>query len=178
MGAKPKTAGEPTKEPTLHTQFREDFNFYFTRRTGVPAPWSAKEAGCLTRWMKENPTITRDQWRVILQHRNRSSNVNHALNLSSWIGKALTWLNFETEGDRPVRGGKYAVQRSIDTSGVTDSARHRPTDRAEGNAAAVAIALSQAEADCTTGDHGDISERAGVNGLAGSLFGSVIEGKL
>jgi hypothetical protein len=55
----------------LHS-FGLEFNKYYQSKNGVDAPWDEKEAGRLSRWMKANPTITREQWRTILTNRERS----------------------------------------------------------------------------------------------------------
>lgn len=79
-------------EPSLLTLFREDFDRYYQHKNNAPGPWDAKEATRLKRWMQANPTITREQFRVILNNRARSP-VGHAKPLSVWIGVAVGWLN-------------------------------------------------------------------------------------
>jgi hypothetical protein len=72
--------------------FRELYENYFKNENGVAAPWDVKEAANLSRWLKKNPTITREQWFAILENRARSP-VNNAMVLSAWIEKAFTWLS-------------------------------------------------------------------------------------
>lgn len=93
-------------EPSLHTLFRNDYGAYFEHKNKCPAPWDAKEASRLSKWMKSNPTITRDQWRAILTNRARSP-VGHAKPLSVWIGVAVGWLNGPADdwGKAIVNGG-------------------------------------------------------------------------
>ena len=43
--------------------FRTDFETHFSNLNSVPAPWDAKEASSLSRWLKANPTVTQVQWR-------------------------------------------------------------------------------------------------------------------
>lgn len=93
-------------EPSLHTLFRNDYGAYFEHKNKCPAPWDAKEASRLKKWMQSNPTITRDKWRAILTNRARSP-VGHAKALSVWIGVAVGWLNGPADdwGKAMVNGG-------------------------------------------------------------------------
>jgi hypothetical protein len=71
--------------------FREDFERDFKYVNKVAAPWDAREASNLSRWLKANPEITQEQWRNILRNR-RASPLSKAAPLSQWIGKSLSWL--------------------------------------------------------------------------------------
>jgi len=80
------------KVASRFSAFRADYEEAFIRSNSVQAPWDAKEATNLSRWMKANSTISRDQWQNILRNRARSP-VNQAAPLSRWISNALSWLN-------------------------------------------------------------------------------------
>lgn len=79
-------------EPSLFSLFKDDYETAFCLENHIQPPWDGKEANQLSRWMKANPAITREQWQTILKNRGRSP-VNHAAPLSKWIGYALSWLN-------------------------------------------------------------------------------------
>jgi hypothetical protein len=75
----------------------------------VPAPWDAKEATNLARFLKANPTITIEQWRRILYHRAQSP-INQKASLSRWIAQALSWLDAEAdEWGKPLGAGKRSA---------------------------------------------------------------------
>jgi hypothetical protein len=71
--------------------FKSDFDKAYEFMNHIPAPWDAKEATNLSRWLKKNPTASRAQWQNILQNRKRSP-INHAAELSRWINSAFSWL--------------------------------------------------------------------------------------
>lgn len=80
------------QQQNRHREFQADYQSAFQFTNGVPAPWNGKEAKRLSEWLKANPTITRDQWRTILQNRSRSP-IPQAEPLSRWVDLALNWLN-------------------------------------------------------------------------------------
>jgi hypothetical protein len=134
------------------TPFREAFGKYYQHKVGAPAPWEAKEATQLSRWLKANPTITLEQWQTLLQHRNKSP-VNHATPLSSWIGKALTWLEKpQDDFGREVRNG--AVSHS----------------KTGGNLAVVRRALAGRKHSGFVGENGNTSPSSAGRGNAGPLL--------
>jgi uncharacterized protein YdaU (DUF1376 family) len=84
--------GKPSEvEPVLHTAFKEWFDRYYRKKNSKPAPWDGREAGVLSKWLKANPTVTEDDWKLILLHRFESP-VTHTDPLSNWIRYALAWL--------------------------------------------------------------------------------------
>lgn len=93
-GAKQSSA----PEPSMFSLFKVDYEKAFHLENQIQPPWDAKEASQLSRWMKANPTITREQWQAILRNRAQSP-VNHAAPLSKWIGFALSWLNGQGADD-------------------------------------------------------------------------------
>lgn len=103
-----------------HTPFRESFDRYYQHMKKVPAPWDGKEARNLSLWLKKNPTITLDQWRVILNNRARSP-VSHASELSRWLGKALNWID----------GPADEWGKSLGGSGGTSKAQLRSHEMAD-----------------------------------------------
>jgi uncharacterized protein YdaU (DUF1376 family) len=95
----------PSVDPRF-SLFKDDFERDFKYHNKVPAPWEVKEASNLSRWLKANPEITQEQWRNILRHR-RDSPLNKSAPLSTWIGKAFSWLHgIADEWGKPVNGGK------------------------------------------------------------------------
>lgn len=107
-----KRSREEKPDPRF-TPFRVAFDAYFQNKNHVPAPWDGKEAANLSRWLKKNPTITPEQWDEILEHRAESP-VNHATELSVWIGKAITWLTKPGSEFGGFNGPTTATQRSMD----------------------------------------------------------------
>jgi hypothetical protein len=121
------------------TPFKEDFERAFKYDNNAPAPWDGKEGARLLSWLKANPTITRQQWQMILQNRHKSP-VNKAAPLSIWVSKALAWLNgpadewgkstsgglFNGKGtyEKPTTAERQAaeLQRSIRDFGTTPRA--------------------------------------------------------
>lgn len=138
--------GKPSKDEKPDPRFfpfRLAFDGYFKRKNNVPAPWDEKEASNLSRWLKKNPTITLEQWNEILAHRAESP-VNHATELSVWIGKALTWLT-KAAGEFGDRGGfiapttvtqrsMAAAKRALERMGIyeDDCFSHSPPSRRPG----------------------------------------------
>jgi hypothetical protein len=96
--SKPSAKGaSPSHADDRFAKFRSVFERYFAHMTpGMQAPWDAKEAANLSRWLKANPIVTYEQWRRLLNNRARSD-VPHAVRLSKWIGDSLTWLNNTTD---------------------------------------------------------------------------------
>jgi hypothetical protein len=70
-------------------------------------PWDGQEGAALKKFLKANPTITREQWTSILDNRTRSPGINHAARLSEWINRrALSWLNGPADDwGKPLTGG-------------------------------------------------------------------------
>jgi hypothetical protein len=79
-------------EPSMLSLFKADYEQAFHSENQIHPPWDGKEASQLSRWMRANPAVTREQWKMILRNRVQSP-VNHAAPLSKWIGFALSWLN-------------------------------------------------------------------------------------
>jgi hypothetical protein len=77
--------------------FRNDFETAYKFINKIPAPWDATEATRLSRWLKKNPTITREQWQSILKNRKASAGVNHKAELSQWLKYALSWLDGQAD---------------------------------------------------------------------------------
>lgn len=101
-----KTLPKGKPSDPRHSIFRKIFDEYYQFKNNAPAPWDAKEAGRLSKWLIANPTITEDQWRIILRNRTRSP-VSHAKPLSYWIGTAIGWLNGPADDwGKAVTGGK------------------------------------------------------------------------
>jgi uncharacterized protein YdaU (DUF1376 family) len=104
-----------------HTEFRENFRGYFLHKNpGLSdEPWDAQEAAQLSRFLKKNPHFTLEQWRSLLWNRARS-NVSHGENLSTWIGRALTWASAPMQANggsnaKPTLADNIAAkQRAID----------------------------------------------------------------
>lgn len=113
---KAKAKSLPKDKPSVDERFglfKLDFEKNFRYQNRADAPWDAKEASRLSGWLKANPKITQDQWRNILRHR-RVSPVSRGAPLSSWIGKALSWLSESAdEWGKPINtngsGGKHAA---------------------------------------------------------------------
>jgi hypothetical protein len=99
---KPSSKAQPPTDIRFN-QFREDFEAYFKHLNNVPAPWDGKEAANLSRWLKKNPSITREQWQNLLRHR-AASPVANGSELSAWIGRAFYWLQGPAgEGGKPIQ---------------------------------------------------------------------------
>lgn len=140
---------KPVAEPTEHTLFRQDFDRFFQHKNQAPAPWDAKEATVLSRWMKANPTISRAQWQTILNNRARSP-CAYAAPLSKWIGSALAFLNGTADDwGKPTEGGHHGPP-----------ALNRAAQRTNGNIAA-AIAAAEAITDHGTPGHPGRSPTSG-----------------
>lgn len=85
-------------------EFKAAFQVTFSIENGVPAPWDAKEATNLKKFLAANPTIVMEQWRHILYHRSISP-INHKASLSVWISRALAWLDAPAdEWGKPLKG--------------------------------------------------------------------------
>lgn len=97
IGNRKKEIGNKKKAKTCAVdnraaEFRGMFQDAFQVANGVPAPWDGKEATNLARFLKASPTITVEQWKHILYHRSISP-INQKANLSTWVGRALSWLD-------------------------------------------------------------------------------------
>lgn len=127
------TVNEPSSLPDVarHNEFKADFDKAFKHWNSVPAPWDGKEANQLSRWLKANPTISREQWQGILRNRGKSP-VAKAAPLSAWIGTALSWLNGEA-GDfgKPVNGNGHRPDPMVGMTFVNGSKRDEKEDRAQ-----------------------------------------------
>jgi hypothetical protein len=95
---------KPSPDPRS-SEIRTTYQEWFERANGIPAPWDAKEARNLARFLKSNPTISVGQWRNILAHRARSP-VSRTASLSTWVSRALAWLEGPAdEWGRPISNG-------------------------------------------------------------------------
>jgi hypothetical protein len=85
-------------------EFKAAFQDTFAVENSIPAPWDAKEATNLKKFLAANPTIVLEQWRRILYHRSISP-INHKASLSVWISRALAWLDAPAdEWGKPLKG--------------------------------------------------------------------------
>lgn len=114
--------------------FMQDFRKAFLHINHIEAPWDGKEAGSLARWLKKNPTITREQWQAILRNR-RDSPVGQKTELSRWIGLALSWLDgLADEWGKPTGGNGHVGNTKKPTIVEAQLAElQRFTDKRNGN---------------------------------------------
>lgn len=141
--------------------FKIDFETHYERLNGIAAPWDAKEASSLSRWLKANPTITQMQWREIMRNR-RNSPINKTASLSLWIGKAFSWLNgIADEWGKPVNGG------------------NKSNGRVENNQNNIADLLSEVRGSSTETRGNDLFPGGGgEQGILPDDGGTTIEGEL
>jgi hypothetical protein len=102
--------------PSKFSLFKSDYEKAFLLKNAVQAPWDLKEASQLSRWIKANPSITRDQWQTILKNKGESP-VTHTTSLSKWIGNALSWLKepgADDWGKQPKVGCNSNMQQKRD----------------------------------------------------------------
>jgi hypothetical protein len=117
---------KPLPDPRA-TEFRQAFQESFSLANGVPAPWDAKEATNLARFLKSNPTLTLAQWNRILFHRSQSP-LNQAASLSTWIARSLAWLEAPAdEWGKKLNGGNRNgyVNRGQARTDANDEAARR-----------------------------------------------------
>jgi uncharacterized protein YdaU (DUF1376 family) len=145
--------------------FRDDFESHFQRLNSIMPPWDGKEASNLSRFLKANPTVSQDQWRLILRNR-RGSPVNLSAPLSRWIGNAIAWLNHPAdEFGKPLKG-------------TSDAARNYPS-KGEHNREALRAAIESGRTDyggAVTDGHAPGGE--GQFGVPKGNGGPVIEGAI
>ena len=85
-------------------EFKNAFLDAFKTTNGIDAPWDAKEATNLARFLRANPSITLEQWNHVLYHRSLSP-INQKASLSTWVGRALAWLDATAdEWGKPLHG--------------------------------------------------------------------------
>ena len=58
----------------------------------VPMSFGAKDGKNLAAFLRDNPKLGREQWRIILRNRAKSD-VNRAQSLCVWVGKALEFTS-------------------------------------------------------------------------------------
>lgn len=116
---------KPSPDPRA-SEFRLTFQDGFKVANGVQAPWDAKEATNLSRFLKANPTITLEQWRHILYNRTLSP-VNQKASLSTWVARALAWLDAPADDwGKTLNGGNrsgYGNHGQSRTNGNLTAAR-------------------------------------------------------
>lgn len=97
-----------------HAEFREAFRAYFLyKNTGVEQePWDAQEAAQLSRFLAKNPNFTTEQWKRLLKNR-AGSRVAHGENLSSWVGRALTWATAPNQSNGGFTDAKPTVADNL-----------------------------------------------------------------
>ena len=170
-GKKDLTAKDKPSPDSRFTPFREDFEKYFTGKNHAPAPWDGQEGAHLSRWLKKNPTITQEQWRTILNHRNKSP-VAHGESLSAWIARALSWLQGPADtwgkaigGSNGANTGNSAAARVERTRGAFQRAAERRTGASTASAAGPDSG-ELAPSGVWGGDSGDLA-----GGIRGTGFG-------
>lgn len=85
--------------------FKSAFWEGYQTANSIPPPWDGKEAANLARFLKSNPAITLEHWRAILKNRSISP-VNQKASMSTWLGRALAWLDAPADDwGRPLHGG-------------------------------------------------------------------------
>jgi hypothetical protein len=123
--AKAPAKAKPSPDPRA-ADFKSAFQNAFQVANGIPAPWDAKEATNLSRFLKSNPAVTLEQWQHILYHRSRSP-VNQKASLSMWVARALAWLDAPAdEWGKPIDGGNrnaYGNRGQARTNGNLEAAR-------------------------------------------------------
>lgn len=97
-----------------HVEFREAFKAYFLyKNPGVEQePWDAQEASHLSRFLAKNPNFTTEQWKRLLKNR-AGSRVMHGENLSTWVGRALTWASAPIQSNGGFTDAKPTVADNI-----------------------------------------------------------------
>lgn len=88
--AKPQKKGDPRR-----ADFIEDHQKYYLHRNGKPYHFEGgKDGKNIDGFLKNNPDVTREQWREMLRHRSNSPDVkqqdgiDHTDPLWSWVGNA------------------------------------------------------------------------------------------
>lgn len=97
-----------------HAEFRDAFRAYFLyKNSGVDQePWDVQEAAQLSRFLKKNPNFTTEQWKRLLKNR-AGSRVVHGENLSSWVGRALTWASAPIQSTGGFTDGKPTLADNV-----------------------------------------------------------------
>lgn len=115
--------GERVPDPR-HGEFREAFRAYFLyKNTGVEQePWDAQEAAQLSRFLAKNPNFTTEQWKRLLKNR-AGSRVAHGENLSSWVGRALTWATAPNQSNGGFTDAKPTIADNLAAKQGTVDAR-------------------------------------------------------
>lgn len=115
--------GERVPDPR-HGEFREAFRTYFLyKNTGVEQePWDAQEAAQLSRFLAKNPNFTTEQWKRLLKNR-AGSRVAHGENLSSWVGRALTWATAPNQSNGGFTDAKPTIADNLAAKQGTVDAR-------------------------------------------------------
>jgi hypothetical protein len=171
---KPSAKGKPSQvKDERNSSFMQDFRKAFEHINHIPAPWDEQEAGILSRWLKKNATITREQWQNILRHR-RASPINQTAPLSRWMPLALSWL----EGMADEWGNRLDEQGNRITGGKGNGATKPSPNKQDRNIEAGRIASAYYEAQAIGSANGDGGESG--RGVESSLFGdsdgNVIDG--
>jgi hypothetical protein len=104
--AKSPAKAKPLPDPRAG-EFKLAFLSAFQVANGIPAPWDAKEATNLARFLKASPSINLGQWERILYNRSQSP-LNQKASLSTWVSRALAWLDAPAdEWGKPLTGGVH-----------------------------------------------------------------------
>lgn len=115
-----KTEGKTKSADERHTPFRESLSAYWLKKNPeLDMPWDGAEARQLSAFLKTNPQLTLEKFRVLLNARARSD-VNHSERIRVWIGKATDYLNgpldvFGKPKSAAGGGHKHEQQRELVT---------------------------------------------------------------
>ena len=134
--------GKPAKssaQDQRFTPFRKRFEAYYAKANvdpqthePIPAPWDAREAGSLARWLRANPTITEEQWHRALLNRYRSP-VTHTDRLSRFIENMPSWMK-GLAGDfgREIKTGGFNGRHTDSLNSIAEHrARHANDDESD-----------------------------------------------
>lgn len=152
------------------TPFREAFRSYFKFKNPSmeQEPWDGQEASHLSRFLKKNPSLTVEQWKIILTHRARSP-VPHGESLSTWIAGALKWVEGPTNvyGRQATGGVNDGVSKAAEREQRNSAAAERLLARIDGAGGEVGSAAPGGD-DPWPGSDGD--DAGSVSGFTGRLL--------